>query len=259
MQLIPRYVNRSRTIAVVNTAGFVTEYRPVYTHEIRITKGIDNLIEFRFLNADQKPVDVSGQTVKFVAYDDEQIKVLDLTGTLTAITGLVTVSIPQEDINDIPSQYLRYALYLDNGSTQTLTYADSHFGNSGTIYLDGSVFPVPRGDIDLPFTASAQILVTDDSSAYWTTDPVVAKPSGETFAFENAVIIQPAVTNQSDVTIQYTTDRYVSLGSIWTDITPTNITSDSTETRYEFNGTYNYIRVYTTQDPTTISKLILRN
>src|SRR6056300_342694 len=164
MQLIPIYVNRSRTIAVVNTAGFVTEYRPVYTHEIRITKGIDNLIEFRFLNADQKPVDVSGQTVKFVAYDDEQIKVLDLTGTLTAITGLVTVSIPQEDINDIPSQYLRYALYLDNGSTQTLTYADSHFGNSGTIYLDGSVFPVPRGDIDLPFTASAQILVTDDSS-----------------------------------------------------------------------------------------------
>jgi hypothetical protein len=262
MQLIPRYLVTNRSTVVANDAGFVTEYRPVYTHQVKITKGIDNVVQFRFLNADQKPVDVSAETVKFVAYDEGNIKVLDLTATALATKGLVTVTITKTDLANLPQQFLKYALYIDDGSTQALSYSDSYFGNNGTMFLDAGVFPEPRGDIELPFTAVSSIVIPDpdttDNINYWASDPVVAAPSGEVFAFENAIIVSPAILS-TDLTIQYTTDRQLSSGTKWIDITPTTVSSDSTETHFEFDGTYNYIRVYTTLDPQTISSIVLRN
>ena len=53
MQLVPKYLlNNSGPIA--NPAGEVTEYRPVYTRNINVVRGIDNTIQFNVLNADQK-------------------------------------------------------------------------------------------------------------------------------------------------------------------------------------------------------------
>ena len=263
MQLVPRYLVKNKIDVIANEAGFVTEYRPVYSRQLKVYKGIDNTIQFRFLNADQKPVDVSTENIKFVAYDESRIKVLELTATATATKGLATLILGKSDLVDLPQQYLKYAVYFDDGSAgQTLTYSDSHFGNGGTIYLDAGLFPDPRGDIELTFTDVATVIIpdpdTNDTINYWATDYVVATPSGETFAFENAIIVTPAI-NSSDLTIQYTTDRYVSFGSKWTAITPTNVTSDSTQTQFEFNGTYNYIRIFTTVDPQNITSIILRN
>jgi len=160
-------------------------------------------------------------------------------------------------------QYLTYTVYFDNGSAgQTLTYANSHFDASGTLFLDGSALPAPRGDIELQFTDVASILITDpdkfDDTNFWATDYAVATPSGETFAFENAIIVTPAI-DSADLTIQYTTDRQVTLGSRWIDITPSNVTSDSTQTQFEFDGTYNFLRIYTTVNPENITSIILRN
>jgi hypothetical protein len=99
---------------------------------------------------------------------------------------------------------------------------------------------------------------TNDAINYWATDYVVATPSGETFAFENAIIVTPAI-DSTELTIQYTTDRQITTGSKWIAITPTNVTSDSTQTQFEFDGTYNYIRIFTTVDPENITSIYLRN
>ena len=52
MQLIPRYLVNNRTTIIANEAGFVTEYRPVYSRQIKVYSNIDNVLEFRVLNAD---------------------------------------------------------------------------------------------------------------------------------------------------------------------------------------------------------------
>jgi hypothetical protein len=56
MQLIPRYLVENKIDVVSNDTGFVVEYRPVYSRQLKIYRGIDNAIQFRFINADQKPV-----------------------------------------------------------------------------------------------------------------------------------------------------------------------------------------------------------
>ena len=263
MQLIPRYLYKNKVDIVTNDAGFVTEYRPVYSRQIKIYKGIDNTVQFRFLNADQKPIDISNETIKFVAYRESNVKALDLTATATATKGLATLTIGKTDLEDLFQQYLTYTVYFDDGSAgQTLTYANSHFDASGTLFLDGSALPVPREDIELQFTDVGSIIINDpdttDDIKFWATDYVTATPSGETFAFENAIIVTPAI-DSTDLTIQYTTDRQVTVGSKWTDISPSNVTSDSTSTQFEFDGTYNFLRIYTTVDPEDITSIVLRN
>lgn len=263
MQLLPRYLYKNKIDVISSDVGFVTEYRPVYSRQIKIAKGIDNTLQFRFLNADQKPIDISNENIKFVAYDEQKIKVLDLTATASNTKGLANLTIGKSDLENLPQQYLKYAVYFDDESTgQTLTYSDTHFSNNGTIYLDASIFPEPRGDIELKFTDVASSIIPDsdttDQINYWATDYAFATPSGETFAFENAIITNPPIA-ASDLYIQYTTDRHVTLGSKWITITPTNVSSDSTQAQFEFDGTYNYIRIYTTVDPENITSIFLRN
>lgn len=263
MQLIPRYLYKNRVDVVSSDIGLTVEYRPVYSRQIKIYKGIDNTVQFRFLNADQKPIDISAEDIKFVAYSESNIKVLELTATATATKGLATLTIGKTYLEELPQQYLTYTVYFDDGSAgQSLTYANSNFDAAGTIFLDGSALPAPRGDVTLQFTDVASVAIpdpdTNDDINYWATDYIDAKPSGETFTFENAIIVTPAI-DSSELTIQYTTDRQVLASSKWNDIVPSEVTSDSTQTQFEFNGTYNFIRIYTTIDPEDITSIILRN
>ena len=54
MQLIPRYLVDNKTTILVSDTGHLTEYRPVYTKQLKIYRGIDNVLQFKLLNADQK-------------------------------------------------------------------------------------------------------------------------------------------------------------------------------------------------------------
>ena len=53
-----RYLAPNRIDLLANEAGHITEYKPVYSRQLNVYKGIDNVLEFRLLNADQKPLDV---------------------------------------------------------------------------------------------------------------------------------------------------------------------------------------------------------
>ena len=82
MQLIPRYLYKNSVDVVSNDIGFVVEYRPVYSRNINVYKGVDNNIQFRMLNADQKPINISGQVIQFEAFDDEKDQVLVYEATI---------------------------------------------------------------------------------------------------------------------------------------------------------------------------------
>ena len=121
MQL-PRYLVNNRTTVVVNDAGFATEFKPVYTKELNIYRGIDNNLEFKIVNADQKGKSLTGYTIRFVAFDEDGDQVLDKQATAsTTITGLCTVVVSESDIIDLKDQFLTYTLYLvdANGNKPT--------------------------------------------------------------------------------------------------------------------------------------------
>ena len=80
--LIPRYLVNNKITLVANGEGFVTEYRPVYQKQIEVFKGIDNTLEFRVLNADQKPLNIQNFTPKFMAFDENNKLVIEHDGTV---------------------------------------------------------------------------------------------------------------------------------------------------------------------------------
>ena len=71
MQLVPKYLLNNSVSLIANLAGEVTEYRPVYTRNINVVRGIDSTIQFNVLNADQKPVSIlNTYTPKFKLFDE---------------------------------------------------------------------------------------------------------------------------------------------------------------------------------------------
>jgi len=64
------------------------------------------------------------------------------------LKGLASIIIPQEDINDLDKQYLKYSVTaLDQLGNQILLYIDASFTGPGTMEIIGNALPKFRDDI----------------------------------------------------------------------------------------------------------------
>ena len=266
MQLIPRYLVNNRTTIVANEAGFVTEYNPMYQRQIKVYKGIDNVIQFRLLNADQKPINVSSYTPKFVAFDETKALVIEHDGSIqqlddsSATRGMFTVTITENDLLNIQQQYLTYNVYLvhNTDSSKTLTYTDSHFDNNATIFVDATAFPGAKASYSITsFTEDMGLPGIDDST--WVSESITAEPAiNGNEALHTAAIYSASYTG--NVVVQATLDNQITGDTQWADVTTVTLASPSTPTPVNFNGVFNYVRFKTTANPADkISKILVRN
>lgn len=147
MQKISSYLYPNRVELIADLAGFEVEYTNVYQRNLQIYNGIDNTIEFDIKNADQKRIDLS--TLSNIA-----LNVMDTSGnalpnspytvTPTSIKGIAEVTIPQEDLVDLSSQFLRYSVTALKNGKDVILYSNSKFGAVGTIELVGDAMPTFR-------------------------------------------------------------------------------------------------------------------
>jgi len=272
MQLTPRYLVNNRTTIVANEAGFVTEYRPVYRRNLTVYKGIDNTLEFRVLNADQKPINITDYLsstvdtaeIRFIAFDENMNQVLDYPGELiigndsAPVKGLFKVVVKENDLLNLNEQYLSYNIYLVNSNNQkVLTYTDTHFGNNGIIYLSGEAFPGPRANYEISSFTEDSV-----SAGTWNSESVTAQPAlNGNEALHTAAIYTDGYAG--DVTVQGTLENSIdgSASVHWADIeTVTFSGSENEPTPVNFNGVFSYLRFVTDSNPAnTISKIIVRN
>ena len=259
MQLVQRYLARNRINTVVNLAGFITEYRPVYSRQIKVYKGIANTLEFRMLNSDQKPVNVANYTPKFQAFDENKKLIIDKVGTVlddgsSATRGLFTIEITESDMLDIKQQYLSYSVHLvdDTTGVPVITYSNSAFENNGTILISAEAFPGPSE----AFTVSS---FTQDGTNY-VSNVITAEPgiNGNT-ALHTAVVYTNSYVGTLE--IQCTLDNQLDGSPSW--VTVKTITFDGTETApvpINYYGVYSYTRfVASTSTADKITKILVRN
>jgi len=161
MQKISSYLYPNRIQLLADLAGFNVEYTNVYQRTVKIYNGIDNTLEFDVKNADQKRIDLT--TVSNI-----ELNIMDASGTAlpnspytvipTAIKGIATVTIPQEDLVDLEEQFFTYSVTCVKDGLDTILYGDSRFGATGTLELIGNAMPTFRnaqvldkftGEIDL--------------------------------------------------------------------------------------------------------------
>jgi hypothetical protein len=261
MQLIPRYLVDERTIVISNDAGFPVEYRPVYSRQLKVYKGIDNTIQFRLLNADQKPVEITSDMV-FVVFDEGNNMIINKLTTVTddsSVTnrGMFEVTITDNELLNVKQQYLKYNVYKSDNGVSTVTYANRSFESAGIIYLDGNAYPGPKSS-----TAITNFYAVSD---YWVagsddTDKIGAQPglNGNEALHTVAVYTNGYV---GKVEIQATLDNQITGINNWS--TLGTIVFDGSETQaipFNFNGVVSFVRFKLDSDPAgTVTKILIRN
>ena len=262
MQLVPRYLVKQRINIVADVAGFTTEYRPVYRKQLQVYKGIDNEIQFKLMNTDQKAIDLTGYTPRFIAYDENKNLIIEHDGVQvtsdgsTPIKGVFSITITENDILNVKQQYLSYNIYLvDLNNEKTLTYTDSHFGNDGIIRISAEAFPGPQATHSV-----TQFTQSDLNSSIYFSESIDAQPGiNGNEALHTAAVYTDGFTG--DVTVQATLDNQVGENTAWADLTTLTLTgSETTPTPVNFNGVFTYLRFKTDTNPAdTISKILVRN
>lgn len=256
MQLTPRYLVKNQVDIISNHAGLGVEYRPVFQRNIRITRGIDNLIYFRLLNADQKAVPITG-TPYFVAFDDQQRRIIEKPceviddGSTRATLGNFTVTITDTDLLDIPQQYLKYNVYiLDNTGKRNITYTNTDFTSSGIIYVDGQSYPDTKENLvfDNFYKINQNWYATVNSTSALNTNP------GGSYT---AVVYNNGYTG--DVFIEATLES--SIGLNWFTVATVTLSAANTApVCVNFSGVYQNLRIRTTTDPENlINRVVIRN
>jgi len=257
MQLLPRYLVSNKINIVANLAGFVTEYRPVYKRQVQVYKGIDNVLEFKLLNVDQKPINTQGYTPKFRAFDENNNLVIEANGSVlddgsTATRGLFTVTITDRDTINLKDQFLSYNVFLiDNSGDSVLTYTDTHFGADSYIKLSSALNPGPKeSKIVTTFNQVGSVYI---SSAV---DAEVAAGSNEalhTIAFYTNEYI-------GNIDIQVTLENQITESTTWTTVNTLTFTqTELSPTPANVIGVFSFIRFVCDSDPSNISKILIRN
>ena len=235
----------------------------MHQRQIKIYKNIDNKLQFRILNADQKPLSISGYTVKFNAFDENKSLIISHDATAVsgddsaATRGLCTITISENDLLNVDDQYLSYNVHLvDSNSDNTLTYSDSFFGNNGIIQVISGALPGPRDSYSFTQFQQEGINSTIFYSESKTAEPAI---NGNEALHSAAIYTSSAYIG--DVVVQATLDSTVTESTLWGDVATVTFTgSQTTPIPINFNGVFNHLRFKTSASPTDkISKILVRN
>ena len=261
MQLVPRYLVNNTTIVVANMAGFITEYRPVYSKQLQLYKGIDNVLEFRLLNADQKSVDITSYTPKFVAFDETGQMILEKDCTIlddgsTVARGKFSVTVTENELLNVKQQYLSYTIYMqETDGDKMLTYSHSNFDNDATIYVNARTFPGPRASYEVA-TFSQEGVGVDT----WYSETVDAQPAiNGNEALHTAAVYTSAYSG--DIVVQATLDNQVTESTQWADVATLTLSgTETTPAPINFNGVFSHLRFKADAHPADkITKILVRN
>lgn len=262
MQLIPRYLLNDRTLVISNDVGFSVEFRPVYSRTIKIYKGVTNKVQFRLLNADQKPIELT-TAPWIVVFDEEQNKIFEKEAisqddnSSAATRGMFYVEFDDAELLDLKQQYLKYNIYIPDGTRRNVTYANRNFESAGIIYLDASSYPSVQESVVLEdfFLEQTGSWIAGIDNQMVSSEPAVNHNSAlHTVAFYTNGYV-------GNIDIQVTLQDQITGQTQWA--TLDTIVFNGTETEpvlRNFNGVFSYIRFRADADPAgTITKILLRN
>jgi hypothetical protein len=127
---------------------------PQYAKPLTLHRGVDNQIQFQFLNQEQKPVDITGKTITCRVLNADGTAVL-INKALTPqlpLTGICALQLNAAEVENIPAQKAYYSLEIPVGSFDYPVFVDQNAGARGDMNIVDSVLPsfVPSANITIP-------------------------------------------------------------------------------------------------------------
>lgn len=154
MYSTPVFTYVPRQVVVFLTGNSERRFMPQYAKSLTLNKGVDNRIQFQFLNQEQRPVDITGKDITCRILDASGEKIL-LSKTLNLVlplTGIATLEINAPDIENIAPQKAFYSLEIPEGEFDFPVFVDQNAGARGIINIVDSVLPsfVPSQVVSIP-------------------------------------------------------------------------------------------------------------
>lgn len=188
-----------RQTVVLYSGNSPRRYDTVYAKNLTLHKGVDNKLQFHFINQEQKPVDITGKeiTCRILSADGTTIlfqKALTLT---LPLTGLAELQVSDTDLLGIHTQSASYSLEIPVSSFDFPVFVDSSSGARGKVAIVDSVMPsfTPSIAINIPtHPQPANVDVTFYSSVIETKEVSVLSVQTNYTDFTGTVTMQGSTT-----------------------------------------------------------------
>ena len=148
------FVYTQRQIVVLLFGNSVREYMPVYSKPLTLHKGVDNMIQFQFLNQEQKPVNITDKEIscRIISYDGTTVLLRKALTLQLPVTGIASLILNAADIENIDAQQGYYSLEIPVGEFDFPVFVDQNAGARGDMNIVNSILPsfVPSEPISIP-------------------------------------------------------------------------------------------------------------
>ncbi len=127
---------------------------PQYAKPLTLHKGVDNQIQFQFLNQEQKPVDITGKeiTCRVISSDGTEVLLKKALTVQLALTGIASLYVNAAEIENIEAQKAHYSLEIPIGEFDFPVFVDQNAGARGDMNIVNSVLPafIPSQSVSIP-------------------------------------------------------------------------------------------------------------
>jgi hypothetical protein len=222
----------------------------VYSKNLKIHKGVDNKLQFQFLNQEQKPVNITGKTLtcRLMSYDGSKVLLQKSLTPLLPLTGIATLTVTMNESLEIDSALCYYSLSIPDSTFDYPVFVDDNSGGRGIIDVLDSTLPkyvtstsiglMPHAEptLQVPVTYYSETLVSKDADNY----TVQIGYNG----YIGEVKIQGSVTGV--------------IGEWYNIIESVEYNNFSSTEYYNINGCHVFLRVEFASSGGTIGKILFR-
>lgn len=228
------YIQRQTVVLLVGNSP--RRYPIVYAKTLKLHKGVDNVIQFQFINQEQKPVDITDKeiTFRFIDRSGSEVllqKALDVT---VALKGICELRVGSADLEPFDAQLGSYSLEIPVNDFKLPVFVDAQGGARGDLQLCDSVLPkfIPSQTVTIPThpEPGPNATVTFYSSNINTLDQDVLSIQPYFNSYNGNVVIQGSTIPDAD---WYTIDTRTVANTTVTDYY--NITGFHPYVRLQFN------------------------
>lgn len=255
------FVYTQRQIVVLISGNSPRSYMPQYAKPLTLHKGVDNQIQFQFLNQEQKPVDITGKEIT--------CRILNATGTTVLIkkalniqlglTGIAALFLDPGELEEIEVQKCYYTLEIPVGTFDYPVFVDQNAGGRGDMNIVNSILPsfVPSVEITIP---SGQAF----ANVSWIPNTYYVPDANSTVYFTSVY----TTTDNPTLTLQATyTDFYGNVmvegstvgNSNWYPVSNLFNYANATNTfYYNVNGFHPFIRIAFVSNAGVVTNILAR-
>ncbi len=237
-----------RQIVVLATGNSSRRYQQVYSKNLTLHKGVDNKLQFQFLNQEQKPIDITDRaiTLRLISYDGTVTLLAKTLVTTLPLTGLAELQTAPAEIEHIDTQKCYYTLEMPDNGFDLPIFMDNNSGARGTINVVNSIRPsfTKAQEVSIPTHAPMTLAgITYFSSTLSTNDNPILTIQTQLNDYTGDIQVQGSTTGTQE----------------WYDIGDPNVYVNSMDTEgYTFEGYHPYIRLKFVSTNGLVSKILAR-